>query len=341
MITGLFSLIAIVFDISEKIDDFLSCDATFMMIVTEYYVSFVPYIAMMLCPLFIFITVVFLTSRMAMRTEIVAMLSSGISYYRIIVPYLMGTLLLSFLVYGAYHYVLPMANKKRLSFENTYLRHTYRNVDRNIHMQLENGDYVYLEYFNSRDSIAHKFALEKFVNGELKMKLRASKAVWNTKTKTWGLSNYFIRKINGEYESIQEGVFKDTTIALSPTEFGRKDDALENLTTPQLKKYIAKQRKRGSPLVKHYEVKLYERTAKTVSIFVLVVIAITLSSRKSRGGTGYHFVFGLVLAISYMFVEKVTTTYAINTGLPAMFGVWIPVILYFFISIPLLLKAPK
>lgn len=340
-LTSLFSLITIVFDISEKIDDFISSEATVSMIILEYYVSFVPYIAMMLGPLFIFLTVVFLTSRMAMRTEIVAILSSGISYYRFIRPYMIATTFLAFLVYGAYHYVLPMANKQRLEFENTYLRNAYRNYDKNIHMKLDNGDYVYLEHYNTKDSICYKFSIEHFVEGNLLFKLRANRAVWNPKNKSWGLSNYFIREIDGDDERIRTGVFKDTTLALSPQDFGRKDDALENLTTPELEKYIEKEKKRGSPLIKQYEVKLYERTAKTVSIFVLVIIGICLSSRKTRGGTGLHIAFSIFLAVSYMFIEKVTTTYAINTGLAPIYGVWTPVVLYTIIAGYLLKKAPK
>lgn len=341
VLTSLFSLITIVFDVSEKIDDFLNADATVWMIIFEYYVSFVPYISMMLGPLFIFLTVVFLTSRMAMRTEIVAILSSGISYYRFIRPYMIATAILSVFVYGAYHYVLPMANKKRLAFENEHIRHAYRNYDKNIHMKLDNGDYIYLEHYNTKDSICYKFAMESFTDGELNFKLRTNRAVWNSKKKSWGLSNYFIRQIDGQDEYIREGVFMDTTIALVPQDFGRKDDAMENLTTPELEKFIEKEKKRGSPLIKQYEVKLYERTAKTVSIFVLVLIGICLSSRKTRGGTGLHIAFSIFLAVSYMFIEKVTTTYAINTGLAPIYGVWTPVVLYAFISAYLLYKAPK
>ena len=330
--------IAIVWDITEKLDDYIESNAPIRAIIS-YYISFVPYITILLAPLFAFIAVVYFTSRMAGKSEIVAILSSGISFYRLLVPYLIAGTFLALVMFYANHYILPAANKKRLDFENTYIRNPYTSV--NIHMQMDEETFVYLRRINMLDTVGYKFALEKMKDGQLNYKLWANKIEWNDTAQNWVLHNYRSREYHPSGQVLKEGVKMDTSIALQPKDLGRKDDAMENLTTPQLIKRIEEEKLRGSDQLTGFLVKLYERSSSPFTILVLTILGISVSSRKSRGGIWVHISIGLSLAVSYIFVYRVTTVYSVNAGLPPIMGVWLPNILYGIISLYFLKIAPK
>ena len=335
-------LIIIVFDISEKIDDFLNTTATFGQIVSIYYLSFIPYIGMLLAPLFIFLSVVIFTSRTAMRSEFIAVLSSGVSINRILVPYIVASVLFACFSWLGYHYVLPHANKVRLDFENTYIRHKYRNTDRNIHFQDSPNTFVYFEHYNTQDSVGYKFALEKFnEQGELSYKLRSPRVTWNGKTKSWRISNYTIRHVSGLKEQLKHGTILDTSLNITPKDFSRKSDYLENLTTPMLKDFIAEEKIKGSGMIAHYEVKLYERNAYVFSIFILVIIGFSFASKKIRGGIGMQLIIALIVGFSYIFIAKICTIYAANAGLSPIVAVWFPNVLFGLLAARLLMRAGK
>ena len=339
---GFIMLIIIVFDISEKIDDFLRTQPSLWTIISDYYVSFVPYIGMMLAPLFIFISVILFTSRTAMRSEYIAVLSSGVSFYRILVPYLITSIFLAGLSWYGYHYLLPKANKVRLDFENKYVRRTFRNTDRDIHIKDSENTFVYFQSYNAQDSVGHKFAMEQFNdNGELQRKITSPRVTWNSKTGTWRIANYSYRKINGLEEKLGKGTILDTLLNITPEDFGRKADLLENLTTPELKELIVVEQMKGSDMISSYRVKLYERDALVFSIFILVIIGFSFSSRKVRGGIGLHLITGLIMGFSFIFLSKITTVYAQNMGLAPLAAVWIPNIFFSMVATYLLLKAPK
>ncbi len=340
--TSLFILIAIIFDTKEKLEDFLGGDATIGMIIKDYYLSFVPYIGMLLAPLFIFLSVVYCTSRLAMRTEIVAILNGGVSYYRFLRPYFIATTLLVFMSYYIYHEILPKANKQRLDFENAYIRNPYNNTNRNINIQLNKQTIAYVQSFNSRDTIGYKFALEKYnESGHLISKLNAPRIKWISKTNSWFIPSYKLRKFKNGKESFYKGSKLDTLIEMTPKDFGRKEDLLENLTTAELLSFIEEERLKGSDLVPAYEVVLHERTAKAFVIYILVLIGITLSAHKSRGGTGKHIVTGVLIAVSYFFISRVTVMYSMKAGLEPLLGAWIPNIIYGIIAFITLRLAPK
>lgn len=340
--TSLFILIAIIFDAKEKLGDFLSGDATIEIIIYEYYLSFVPYIGMLLAPLFIFLSVIYCTSRLAMRTEIVAILNGGVSYYRFLRPYFVATTLLVILSFFIYHDILPRANKKRLDFENAYIRSPYSNTNRNINIQLNKNTIAYVQSFNSRDTIGYKFALEKYNdNGELTSKLNAPRIKWMSKSQSWFIPSYNLRKFNSDKEYYFKGSKLDTIIEMSPKDFGRKDDLLENLTTIELMSFIDKEVLKGSDLVPSYKVVLHERTAKAFVIYILVLIGVTLSAHKSRGGTGKHIVIGILLAVSYFFLGRVTVMYSMKAGLDPFIGAWLPNVIYGTIAVITLRLAPK
>lgn len=339
---GFMLIIIIIFDISEKFDDFLNTSATIGQIIGTYYVSFIPYMGMLLAPLFIFISVVVFTSRTAMRSEFVAILSSKVSIYRILLPYLITSTLLASVSWYGYHYALPNANKVRLEFENTYLRNAYNNTDTHIHFQDSPNTFVYFKSFNSRDSVGWQFSLEKFnEQGELYYKLRSPRVQWEGKKQSWRISNYTIRKIYSDEEDIKKGTVMDTSINITPKDFSRKTDYLENLTTPELEEFIAQERTKGSDMIANFEVKLYERNAFAFSIFILVIIGFSFSSKKVRGGIGIQIITALGIGIIYIFIQKVCTIYAANAGLSPILAVWFPNIFFALFAIRMLLKAGK
>jgi len=340
--TALFIVIAIIFDTKEKLEDFLGGEATLYMIITDYYLAFIPYITMLLAPLFIYLAVVFTTSRLAMRTEIIAILNGGVSYYRFLFPFLLATTLLVLSSYTIYHYILPLSNKKRLDFENAYIRNPYFNTNRNINIQLNKQSIAYFQSFNTKDTIGYKFVLEKFDSeGKLMSKLSAPRIKWISKTKSWYLPNYKLRTFSDDKETIKRGAKIDTVLEVKPGDFGRKTDLLENLTTPELELYIEEAIAKGSELVPAYQVSLYERSAKAFVIYLLVLIGVSMSSRKSRGGTGKHIVLGILIAVGYFFLSRVTIMYSMKAGLNPMLGAWLPNIIYFIIAMITLRFAPK
>ena len=340
--TALFIVIAIIFDIKEKLEDFLGGEASLYMIVTDYYLSFIPYITMLLAPLFIYLAVVFTTSRLAMRTEIIAILNGGVSYYRFLRPFFLAATFLVIPSYGIYHYILPIANKKRLDFENAYIRNPFFNTNRNINIQLNKNSIAYFQSFNTKDTIGYKFVLEKFTaDGKLLSKLSAPRIKWKSKTSSWYIPKYKVRIFNSDNETIIRRSKLDTILEIKPGDFGRKADLLENLTTPELEQYIEEAISKGSELVPSYQVSLYERSAKAFVIYLLVLIGVSMSSRKSRGGTGKHIVLGILISVGYFFLSRVTIMYSMNAGFNPMLGAWLPNILYFAIAMVSLRFAPK
>lgn len=336
----LFLAIAVVIDISEKIDDFVENSAPLKAIVVDYYFNFMPYIGFLLSPLFIFIAVIFFTSRLAYRSEIIASYASGISFYRILfVPYLISALLLTGLQLFANHYWVPSSNQGRLEFENEYINTHYYFRDRNIHMQVDTNTFVYLESYNVKDSIGYKFALEKFNDKQLTYKIRADKIRWVRDH--WEIRGYYKRHINGLKEKIEEGIKMDTIFEMRPDDFGRKFQLKEAMTTPELEEYIEKERRKGASELSVFEVEKHRRTAVPIATLFLTIIGYTIASRKVRGGMGLHILFGLGLSAAYVVFLQFSSTFSTQGNLAPWLGVWIPNIIFGFISLYLLKIAPK
>ncbi|MCH8903514.1 MAG: LptF/LptG family permease [Bacteroidetes bacterium] len=336
----LFVAITIIWDIAEKMDDYIESEATVSQI-AFYYLSFIPYIGILLSPLFIFIAVVFFTSRMASNSELIAILSGGVNFYRLIVPYFIAATFLASLLFYANHYVFPIANKNRIVFENTYLKIPYRNRDYHIHMQISPDSYVYLERYNSGLDEGYKFTLEKIIEGELVEKLRAERIRWDSAGKQWQIKNYYSRTIHEGYEAIREGQQLDTTLNFTPEDFGKKIESVETMITPRLVEFIRKEKTRGSDKISFYKVKLFERTSSPFSTFILTLIGLALASRKPQGGIGMNIAFGFLIAFSYIFFMKFSMTFSINSSFPPILGAWTPNILFSILGFVLLRYAPK
>ncbi len=339
---ALISIVIIVFDISEKMEDFIDKHAPLKAIVFTYYCNFVPYIVNLFSPLFTFISVVFFTSRMAARSEVVAILSGGISFKRFLYPYLAGAFFIATLSFYFNHVVIPNANKKRLAFENTYVHNPYMNNSQNIHRQISKGVFIYLESFNNIQNTGYKFALERISGNLLKYKMMSDYIVWDTVKKRWKIFGYFIRRFADDgSQQVSSGGEMDTVLNFTPMDFVERLNDVEAMDYKELNSYIEQQRMQGSTNILYYEVEKYKRTAFPFATFILTFIGVSLSSRKVKGGTGLHLGIGLFIAFSFILVMQVSTTFAEGGLLSPLVSVWIPNIVYGILAFFMIRLAPK
>ncbi|MDR4987904.1 MAG: LptF/LptG family permease [Bacteroidales bacterium] len=333
--------IVIIFDLSEKIDRFIDNQASLRDIVLVYYVNFIPYFINLFSPLFTFITVVFFTSRLAFNTEIIAMLSSGVSFRRLLVPYLISAVLLALLSVYLSNVVIPPANEKRLAFEFEFVRQPDRIVGRNIHMQIRPGIFIYLESYSERTKTGYRFSLEEITDGTLTYKLFADQIRFNEAEGKWTIENYNERKIEGLHEELSFGRRLDTLLPFTPMDFTQTLKEMETMNFRELNAFIANERLKGSEIVRFYEVEKHRRIAFPFATIVLTLIGVALSSRKVRGGIGLHLGAGITISFSFILFMQVTTTFATNGNLHPMIAVWIPNIIFGVLGAYLLKVAPK
>jgi lipopolysaccharide export system permease protein len=334
-------LIAVIFDISEKLDDFLKRDAPMNAIFFDYYLNFIPYFVNLFSPLFIFIAVVFFTSRLAQQTEIIAIINSGVSFWRLMRPYFITAAMLAVFSFWLNNFILPHANRDRLEFENTYINGLKGFTERNIHRQTAPGESIYFQSFNNRDNRGYRFTLEKFQNSQLVFKLSAETCQWDSLKNKWTLKNYKEHKFNGMDEKIRVGRVMDTTININPAEFRRRVTNVQTLNYMELNDFIDQETKRGSGDIEFYKVEKYMRTSMPFASFILTLIGVALSSRKIRGGIGVNLAFGFVISFAYIMFMQVSSTFATNGSLHPMLAVWIPNITFSILAIYLAIKAPK
>jgi lipopolysaccharide export system permease protein len=325
--------ISIVFDLTEKLDKFIQNQAPIKAIVFDYYLNFIPYFANLYSGLFLFISVIFFTSKMAFNSEIIALLSSGVSFRRLMVPYMISAFVIFILSFSLGNFVIPPANKKMIDFQYDYVKKKSTNRDQNIHRQLSPNVYIYMERFDAADDYGRKFSMERFENHKLVSKLTSDFIRWNRERKVWTISNYVIRDIKNEEEFITKGVTIDTTIALLPDEFKTKKEDVEIMDYFELRSFINQQKLRGVSALEQYEVEQHRRTAVPFSAFILTLIGASLSSRKVRGGIGLHLGFGIALSFTYLMFLQVAKVFALSGSVSPMMSMWIPNIIFFVIAI--------
>lgn len=335
--------IIVVFDLSEKIDKFTGNHAPLRAVIFDYYFRIIPYFASLFSPLFVFITVIFFTSKMASNTEIVAILSSGVSFKRIMYPYFVSALILAAFSLILNLFVIPPATKIRQDFENKYVRKAYVNVNSNIHFQLNPTDYVYMSSFDTYSGMAQRFSLEQHENGELKSKLMSNYAHFDTAKNLWHVSEYFIRTINsnGGSDSIIKGQDLDTAINLTYADLASRDNVVEAMDFFELRDYYQQQVFRGAGNTNSILIEQHQRVAMPFSTFILTLIGVSLSSRKVRGGIGLHIGLGLGLGFTYILFMQFSKVFAQGGLTSAEIAVWIPNLLFAIIGIILYKIAPK
>jgi len=319
--------ISIVFDISEKIDDFMTKDVPIKSIVFDYYFNFVPYFANLFSGLFTFISVIYFTSKLAYNTEIIAILSSGVSYNRLMRPYLIGASVIVLFSYLLGNFIIPPANKKRIDFSTMYIWTKKSGTERNIHRQIEPGVFVYIDSYNASTDAGYKFTIEKFIDRKLVSKLSATSIKWDREKKIWVVSDYSIRTIDGYTEKITTGTQKDTLLNMVPDDYQVIENVVETMTLPKLNESISTLRLRGVNTIE-YEIEKHKRRSGPFSAFILTIIGVSLASRKIKGGIGFHLGLGLLLSFSYILFMQVTTVFATSGLLVPSLALWIPNILY-------------
>jgi lipopolysaccharide export system permease protein len=338
---SLLIIVVIIFDISEKIDDFLDRSAPLNEIIFSYYLNFIPYFINLFSPLFTFIAVIFFTSKMASNTEIIAILSSGVSFKRMLLPYLISSLILMMMTFYLANFVIPYANKTRLAFEEAYLKNPYNNSGRNIHFQLNPGEMIYVESYNNSTNIGRNFTYEKFNENGLYYKLWAESIKYDTLSGRWELNKIYQRFINGLDENLNYIHRIDTNYSFTPDKFKIVIKNVDVMGYYKLREFIQEQESLGSPNVKFYLVEKHKRFAFPFATVILTLIGVSLSSRKTRGGLGFHLAAGISLSFAFILFMQISTTFASHGTLSPFIAVWIPNVLFAIVGVILMRKAPK
>ncbi len=340
----IFSLIAMVIDFSEKVEDFLKSEITTREVLLEYYPTFVMFVASLLWPLFTLIAVIFFTSRMATNSEIISIFNAGVSYRRFLRPYFIGAFLIAFINLVGNHFFIPMGNKTMLNVLYTHIDHDKdKGKTQNVHMFVAPDTKIYVEFYRKRDSTARTFRIEHFERNRLESTLKAVSARWDGATGKWRLEDYEIRSFDGIEEGLIVGRGKslDTLLNFTPEDFVDYQEQQTMMTTPELKAYIAKQQQRGAGNTKRYIVELYRRTADAFTVFILTVLGVSIASRKVRGGIGLHLAIGILLGAVFIFFARFSIVFATGNVMPPLLGMWMPNIVFGSIALVMILRAQK
>jgi len=334
--------IVIIFDISEKIDYFVKNEAPIRAVIFDYYLNFIPYFINMFSPLFVFITVIFFTSRLAANSEIIAILSGGVSFHRMMVPYVISAALIAVLSLSLNLYVIPRANATRIDFEAKYVKRHNDYKNSNIHYQIAPGEFVYIESFSGWNNTAYRLTLESIEDNKLVSKLSAESAVWDSTMEGWHMRNYFIRKYSeGLEDSVVTGEKLDTIIPLTIADFYRNEKTVETLTISQLNDLIKTQLMRGDEGVMYAQIEKTRRWTLPFSAFILTIMAVALTSKKKRGGIGWNIAVGIALAFLYILFLRFSEMFVYTDTLPPGIALWLPNVVYTIIAAVLYKYAPK
>ena len=332
---SLILIIVIVFDISEKIDDFLRSNVSVDKIIFDYYLNFIPYFGNLFSPLFIFISVIYFTSKMAGNSEIIAILNSGMSFSRLLRPFIMTAFFLASLSFVLGNFIIPETNKERIDFENKYIKRKQKKRIKNIHMQIQRDQYVYMESYNRSKNIGYKFTLENFENNALKSKLSANYIEYDTVNNNWKARDYFIRKYQEKNDEIIKGSILDTVINLNPSDLAKNRSLVETMGMKKLNQYIKQEEIKGTAQIVYHKIEKHKRIANPFSTIILTVIAVAIGSRKIRGGAGIQLSLGLLMSFAYILFMQISTTFATNSNLLPIIAVWIPNLIFTVIALVL------
>lgn len=338
-------VIAVVFDFNERIDKLTQSHAPVQKIIFDYYVNFVPNFVNLFTPLFVFIAVIFFTSKLADNSEIIAMKSTGMSFRRLLRPYMISAALIaasSFLL-GAF--VIPQSNVARVNFENRYIKKKtdVTSVD-NVQMQVDTGVVAYITHFDNVSKSGYGFSLDKFVDKKLVSHLTAQSIQYDTLSDrrfSWTLRHYKIRTLKGMREKLESGEKLDTIIVMEPRDFFYVRGQQETMTIPELKEFIDRQRLRGAAGISTFEVEYHKRFATPFAAFILTLIGVSLSCEKRKGGMGASIGVGIALSFTYILFQTVSSTFALNAGWPAMFAVWLPNLVFAVVAFVLYKRTPQ
>ena len=336
--------ISIVIDINENLAKFSEYHAPLKAIVFDYYMNFIPYFANLFSPLFVFIAVIFFTSKLAGNSEIIAMLAAGVSFKRLMRPYMISCILISVVSFYLSGYVIPHSNVIRQNFESLYKNKKKTTAADNVMLNVGKGTIAYIQHYDNNTKRGYGFSLDKFQDKKLVSHMTAMEIQYDTISDSkyhWTAQNYKIRKFNGYREQIENGAKQDTTILMEPNDLVYSKGQQETFTNPELSDYISKQIDRGSSNVVQYQVEYHKRIAASFDSFILTIIGLSLSAKKRKGGMGMYLGIGLALSFGYIMLQTVSSTFAINANLPPIIAAWIPNIIFAIVAYFCYKQAPN
>ncbi len=340
----IFTMIAVVIDFSEKVEDFIETDITTREIVLGWYPSFILFVEGLLWPLYTLIAVIFFTSRLAYNSEIISIFNAGVSFRRLLAPYLLAATLVASMLLVGNHWIIPNGNKTMLRIDYTYLSDNEdEGKSRDVHMFVSPDTKIYVKSYRKRDSSARDFRVERFEDDRLAFLLKARSAQWMGPPDNWRLQDYEIRRFDGRDEELilGHGQQMDTTLNLTPQDFVDYKNQQIRMTTPELQTYIQRQRERGVGNTKKYEVEYHRRTAEAFTIYILTIIGVSLAARKVRGGMGLHLALGVGLGAVFIFLSRFSIVFATGQSIPVLVGIWLPNVLFGLIALLLIVRAQK
>ena len=341
---ALIMAIATIFDFNERIDKFASSHATWHEIIFDYYLNFIPYLANLFSALFVFISVIFFTTKLADNSEIIAMRSTGMGFNRLLRPYMVSAGVIALLSFVLGAFVIPHGNVERLNFDQQYIHKKKVTTAENVQLQVDTGVVAYIQHFDNDTKTGFNFSLDKFSDKKLVSHLTASSIQYDTlaqKRYKWKIRDYEVRELHGLREKIYKGAETDSIIMMEPSDFMYSRNQQETLTSPELYEFIEKQKMRGAANLSMFEVEFYKRFASPFAAFILTVIGVSLSCQKRKGGMGLSLGIGLALSFSYIMFETVSSTFAVKAYMPPLVAAWIPNILFSIIAFILYRRAPK
>jgi lipopolysaccharide export system permease protein len=339
----MFTIIAVAVDSSEKTELLIKTGLSTRDIIVNYYFGFVPFILGFLFPLVAFISVIFFTSRMAYRSEIIAVISSGITYNRWLRPYIVGGLFLTIVFWFASQYTIPKGNQIRTAFESKYFDRNPTEYTNNTfyYLRIDTHTYIGLRYFDTSTKSAGTFFLQRVKNNQVVYNLRAENIRWDTAKRNWLMMNVVERTIDGNTEAIKFYPTKNYNLAFKPAELYRDNFLKEKLTTPKLSEHIKLEELRGTEGLNTLKVEKYRRTSISISVFILTMIGAFIAGRKIRGGSGLHLAIGIIICATFIVTDRFSTVFSVKGNFPPLLAAWVPNILFSAVAVYLYFKAPK
>jgi lipopolysaccharide export system permease protein len=336
--------IAVVFDINENIDKFVSRNATMRQIFLDYYLNFVPYYSNLFSQLFVFVSVIYFTTKLAENSEIIAMMSTGMTFRRLLRPYILSSVIIALISYYLGCYIIPEGNIKRVKFENTFKKRRTPAYTTNVQLEVDKGVIAYIGRYEDNTKTGYDFFLDKFKNKKLVSHLQSSTIRYDTLSEEpyhWVLSNYQTRELQGMREMLTSGSRLDTIIKMEPQDFLITKGQQETLTTPKLRNYIERQKARGFANIKEFEFEYWKRGASSFAIIILTIMGASLSARKRKNGMGIALGIGIILSLLYILFQTFSKTFAVNLNMHPAFAAWLPNLVFSVIAFILYKKAPR
>jgi lipopolysaccharide export system permease protein len=335
--------LASAFDFSERLDSFMGrgdVKPKVREILLDYYLNFAIFFANAFSPFFAFIAVIFFTSRMASRLEIISILSTGTSYWRLLRPFLMTAIFIASLNWISANFIIPKANLDKMKFEKKYFGRVSLSFP-NIHRQYSDSEFVYVKNFNFATNIGGAFAYEKFVDGQLTKKIMCHTLVYDTLNTSWKLQDYIVRDLHGLKEKMSRGSVMDTIFPFTPDLFKTEMKVMITMSNAELDEFIKQEKAKGSKYVNIYLLEKHQRNANPFAIIIMTLLAVPIASRKVRGGIGFHLATGVGLAFIYIYIGKVFTASAATGGIDPFWALWIPNVLFLILAAVLVRFAQK